>query len=219
MMIQSLFGKRNILSQNFYSAILFLPPSSSSYNNHHRNYHPMKYSSKINHNHRLFHHSIQTSSNQPTHNSSDGSEISEPEETVASVADSSFPPLTPLPSPSNRLIITDRARRRLQTVLEPDELLRIGIRGGGCSGFEYEISVVPRSTINSDQKKNGPIITREEEDILFEDKVVVDKESIEYINGAQLDYEQELIRSGFRVVNNPMAEKGCSCGASFSFKF
>ena len=107
----------------------------------------------------------------------------------------------------SRLTITDRCRARLAAVLDPDEVLRIGVRGGGCSGFEYEISVVKADTVNP------------AEDIRFEDKVVVDSESIEFMNGAQLDYEEELIRSGFRVVNNPLAEKGCSCGASFSLKF
>lgn len=109
--------------------------------------------------------------------------------------------------PAPRFLLSDRCRTRLQTVLDPDEILRIGVRGGGCSGFEYEFSVEKASTI----KPN--------EDIVFEGKVVVDSESIEYMSGAQLDYEDELIRSGFRVVNNPLAEKGCSCGSSFSLKF
>lgn len=110
-------------------------------------------------------------------------------------------------TPSSRLVLSDRCRTRLKTVLDPDEVLRIGVRGGGCSGFEYEFAVTKASTIKPD------------EDIVFEEKVVVDSESIEYMNGAQLDYEDELIRSGFRIVNNPLAEKGCSCGSSFSLKF
>ena len=105
-----------------------------------------------------------------------------------------------------QLKISDRCRQRLQSVLEPNELLRIGVRGGGCSGFEYEFSIVKTDTVDAG------------EDLFFEDKVVVDRESIEYMTGAEVDYEQELIRSGFRIVN-PLAEKGCSCGASFSLKF
>lgn len=126
-------------------------------------------------------------------------------------------PTVSMPSQSNdngdtkneemKIIFTERCRTRLEQVLESDEYLRIGVRGGGCSGFEYEFSIVKHSTIDPNV------------DQLFEEKVVIDTESIEYMNGAQLDYEEELIRSGFRIVANPLAEKGCSCGASFSLKF
>ncbi len=49
-------------------------------------------------------------------------------------------------------------------------------------------------------------------------RVIVDPQSMELLDGAMVDYEEELIRSGFRIAKNPQAEKGCSCGSSFTLR-
>ncbi|RLN89263.1 hypothetical protein BBJ28_00017782 [Nothophytophthora sp. Chile5] len=103
------------------------------------------------------------------------------------------------------LVITPLAAQRQQA---PSLMLRVAVEGGGCSGFKYVYEF----------EKAAPDV---EEDIVFEKsggKVVVDKESLELIRGSTVDFEQELIRSAFAIVNNPNAVSGCGCGSSFDLK-
>ena len=81
--------------------------------------------------------------------------------------------------------------------------LRVAVEGGGCSGFQYEISM------ESDIKENDLILS--ENDC----RVVIDPISLEFLSGAIIDFKEELIGSKF-VIENPNASSSCGCGTSFS---
>jgi iron-sulfur cluster assembly accessory protein len=94
---------------------------------------------------------------------------------------------------------------------DDDLYLRVVVDSGGCSGFQY--------VFNMYNKDKDEYIT--EDDMEFGRdgaKVIVDSGSFEFIKGATVDFEQELIRSAFAVVNNPLSESACGCGSSFAVK-
>jgi iron-sulfur cluster assembly protein len=79
--------------------------------------------------------------------------------------------------------------------------LRVGVRGGGCSGFQYNLAF--------DQQNEG--------DAVFEDhglKLLVDKPSLPYVAGSIIDYVDSMQGAGFQV-NNPNVVAACGCGSSF----
>jgi len=103
--------------------------------------------------------------------------------------------------------LTEAARQRVIALNSkeqaPDRWLKLGIRGGGCSGFMYSMDFVDEP---------GERDKRFE----FDDvKVCVDRKSYLFLNGITLDFEQTLMKTGFVFVN-PAAKKSCSCGESFA---
>ncbi|HUA12150.1 MAG TPA: iron-sulfur cluster assembly accessory protein [Solirubrobacteraceae bacterium] len=79
--------------------------------------------------------------------------------------------------------------------------LRVGVRGGGCSGFQYQLAF--------DEERDG--------DIVFESrglKLLVDRGSLQYVAGSTIDYEDSLQGAGFKV-ENPNVVAACGCGSSF----
>lgn len=106
----------------------------------------------------------------------------------------------------NDLKLSDPCVKKLKEICQDGSFLRVIVEGGGCSGFQYKLEI--DQTLNSDDLQFGTDGA----------KVVIDETSIEYINGSTVDYHEELIRAGFRIVDNPKAEGGCSCGASFNIK-
>ena len=109
------------------------------------------------------------------------------------------------------LNITDSAVKELRKVKRSSEefksqVIRIGIKGGGCSGFSYELFFDDAE--NVDKNKD---ITMEKDGLTF----VVDKKSALYIEGTILKWYEDLNKRGFSF-ENPNAVKSCGCGSSFS---
>ncbi|KAM5129257.1 iron-sulfur cluster assembly 2 homolog, mitochondrial [Mantella aurantiaca] len=104
------------------------------------------------------------------------------------------------------LRLSESCLRRLRQVTSGSEFLRLQVESGGCSGFQYKFILDSNMT---------------EEDRVFGTdgaRVVVDGQSLQLVRGSTIDYCEELIRSSFQLTQNPQAEQGCSCGASFSIK-
>ena len=96
-----------------------------------------------------------------------------------------------------------KAREALVKRGTPDAMLRLGVRGGGCSGFAYVIEFADETTPRD--------LVGELEGL----KVVVDPKSLVFLNGSTLDYETRLMSHGFKFIN-PNESAGCGCGESFS---
>lgn len=105
--------------------------------------------------------------------------------------------------------LTERAAKEIASIIDQQELnkeavrLRVGVKGGGCSGFSYVLDLTE---------------TQKETDEVFEQhgvKIVCDPKSMLYLNGTVIDFKDELMGRGF-VFTNPNASTTCGCGSSFS---
>lgn len=90
-----------------------------------------------------------------------------------------------------------------QQSMEPDTFLRIGVTGGGCSGFSYALGFDKKFDEKVDSKYNFHGLD-----------VVVDKKSLLYLDGTTVDFYEGIERRGF-TFENPNAVKSCGCGSSF----
>ena len=106
-----------------------------------------------------------------------------------------------------RIILTENAARRIATMKVQENvesaLLRIAVSGGGCSGLQYGLSF--------DDQRN-------EDDFVFERDgvgIVVDGVSLDLLNGAEVDFVEDLMGASFQI-KNPNAASSCGCGNSFS---
>ena len=97
---------------------------------------------------------------------------------------------------------TDKALKQINSLLSKKDkgsFFRIAIKGGGCSGFQYEFTF--------DQSKL-------EDDLSYEN-ILIDKTSADLLKGSQIDYVSELIGEQFKITN-PQTKSSCGCGVSFS---
>lgn len=105
------------------------------------------------------------------------------------------------------ITISESARAKITDLLleenNPNLKLRTFVQGGGCSGFSYGF------TFDEEQNEDDFEVP------LGDWKVLVDAMSMQYLQGAEIDYKDELQGSSF-VIHNPNAETSCGCGSSFS---
>ena len=91
----------------------------------------------------------------------------------------------------------------------PDAAIRIGIRGGGCSGFSYSIE------FDDDKPRTGDLVLEFSEEGKATVRVFCDKKSILYLGGSVLDWEKTMMFQGFKF-KNPHEVSRCGCGHSFT---
>jgi len=105
------------------------------------------------------------------------------------------------------ILVSEKAAKQILQVMSENNVpsgygLRVGIKGGGCSGFEYTLR------FDSSPREGDTVI--EESDV----KLFVDAKSLFYLSGTQLDFSDGLNGKGF-IFSNPNAKKTCGCGNSF----
>ena len=97
---------------------------------------------------------------------------------------------------------TDKAIKQINFLLNDKKkgsYFRIAIKGGGCSGFQYDFSFENE---------------RKDDDLMYE-KILIDKTSADLLKGSEVDYVNELIGESFKI-SNPQSKSSCGCGVSFS---
>ena len=105
--------------------------------------------------------------------------------------------------------LTERAAQEVKTIFEQNSLpaeksyLRLGVKGGGCSGFSYALDLTEKKNDNDEEWEMHGV------------KVICDPQSYVYLKGVSVDFKDEVMGRGF-VFSNPNATSSCGCGSSFS---
>ena len=108
------------------------------------------------------------------------------------------------------ITLSEAAAKEIKSIIKDQSLpedktrLRVGVKGGGCSGFSYMLDLVEDEPAESDEQLESNGV-----------KIVVDMKSYLYLNGAEIDFKDEVMGRGF-VFKNPNATSSCGCGSSFT---
>jgi iron-sulfur cluster assembly protein len=107
------------------------------------------------------------------------------------------------------VFLSESAAREVNNIVQQQELdaskirLRVGVKGGGCSGFSYLLD------LTESQKDSDEVFVQ------HGIRIIVDPKSLLYLNGTTIDFKDEIMGRGF-VFQNPNATSSCGCGSSFS---
>jgi iron-sulfur cluster assembly protein len=108
------------------------------------------------------------------------------------------------------ITLSETAAREIKTIIKQQELpegatkLRVGVKGGGCSGFSYMLDLTEEAKAEADEEMDSNGI-----------KILCDMKSYLYLNGTEIDFKDEVMGRGF-VFKNPNATSSCGCGSSFT---
>jgi iron-sulfur cluster assembly protein len=107
------------------------------------------------------------------------------------------------------ILLTETAAREIKNIIQQQELdvdkvrLRVGVKGGGCSGFSYILDLTESQKDTDEEFERHGV------------KMICDPKSLLYLNGTQIDFKDEIMGRGF-VFQNPNATSTCGCGSSFN---
>ena len=108
----------------------------------------------------------------------------------------------------NMIEISETAAHKIRTLMAKQGIseggLRVGVKGGGCSGFSYVLDLTEETKSENDEELESNGV-----------KILVDMKSYLYLNGVEIDFRDEVMGRGF-VFKNPNATSSCGCGSSFS---
>lgn len=107
------------------------------------------------------------------------------------------------------ILLSETAAKEIDKICEDQKLeketmrLRVGVKGGGCSGFSYLLDLTEQAADHDEQFEQHGV------------NIICDPKSYLYLNGTEIDFKDELMGRGF-VFKNPNANSTCGCGSSFS---
>lgn len=108
------------------------------------------------------------------------------------------------------ILLSETAAREIKDIIKQQNLpeaqtrLRVGVKGGGCSGFSYMLDLTEEAKSESDEEMESNGV-----------KILVDNKSHLYLDGTEIDFKDEVMGRGF-VFKNPNATSSCGCGSSFT---